>query len=117
MINIEKEELFVMNYRKFDELVNNFYGCDKLSDFPVDIESLNDVCYEYNIEKTNELHKDEAKDLKALIAYRKGEISHEEACEQSSYGNFPRVWPDRYLLDMAIKGHIPYGKYLVRVSW
>lgn len=114
MLNFGKEEFYTIDFDEFDKMVNDFYSC-KCSEFAPDNETLNDTCYEFFIK--NEPTEHDKQSLINWIKIKRGETSALELrkMHQQFYGY--HVYPNVYLEDMASKGHIPFGRYLVRVCW
>lgn len=87
---MEAKTFFVMSSSEYDELVKENLGIDV--EFVADEEANNGCSYIYEIEE---------KDVKKFIERMIGDL----------------YWPRNALMWMAINGQIPFGSYLIKVSW
>jgi len=105
MLELKKEEFFVMDSEEFDNLVNDFYDSE-CSDFVLDQEADNDSCYKFHVDKT---------DMDFFLKYSKEEL--DSAISDIKKGKHTYIDISDFLYDMVNENHIPEGNYLIRVCW
>ena len=103
-MEIKKVEYFEVDYSEVDRFVNEYYNMPKNKygayewEIAADLESPNDVSHTFDIDGILDKY-----DEKRLSNFLKGDIE----------GFIARV----LMNDLARKGLIPKGEYLIKVSW
>jgi hypothetical protein len=103
MINPKQETYYILSYEELDDLINQHFGKEEFSSVAA-YEWSNDACH------ANEVSIQELEESK----FAQSELK--EFMQHPNIPQYPVHWS--YLLaDLAKRGEVPEGNYLIEVSW